>query len=168
MTNQGGMALSSGEPPATESISTQSWCPSSHDAEETALVFAVVEGTPAEPRATYLRRSLPLVAVRHLAAGVAVEEVFRVAAPCAGSGCVHFDDNQCSLAQRVVDELEPVQDALPRCAIRSRCRWWSEQGIAACRRCPQVVTLDYAPDANRLAAAMPTQVTRPEKNLGPQ
>ena len=131
------------------------WCPSTHGADGQALVFAVVEGTVDAPRATYLRRSLPLVAVRHLSTGVQAEEVFRIAAPCAQSECVHFENAACSLARRAVEELDPVAELPPRCAIRSHCRWWAEQGVAACRRCPQVVTVDYAPDAHKLKAANP-------------
>ena len=140
------------EPPLSER-----WCPSAHDAGDDGRVFAVVEGTPDAPRATYLRRSLPLIGVRHLAEGVEAEEVFRIAFPCAELGCVHFNNNQCSLARRVVEQLDPLGDSLPRCAIRSRCRWWAEQGAEACRRCPQVVTFDYAPDPQRLRGAMPDQ-----------
>jgi hypothetical protein len=152
------------EEPSTGSATSQMWCPSAHNAGDEARVFAVVEGTPGQPRATYLRRSLPLVAVRHLVDSVEVEEVFRVAAPCAESGCVHFDNNKCSLSMRLADQLDPVQDSPPRCSIRNRCRWWDEQGVEACRRCPQVVTLDYAPDAGRLRAAMPRPIGGPERN----
>jgi hypothetical protein len=38
-----------------------------------------------------------------------------------------------------------VVDALPACAIRPACRWWQQEGKAACQRCPQVVTQAYAP-----------------------
>jgi hypothetical protein len=149
---------------SVEEPTSQMWCPSAHNAGDEARVFAVVEGTPRQPQATYLRRSLPLIAVRHLANSVEVEEVFRVAAPCAESGCVHFGNNQCSLAMRIAEQLDPVQDSPPRCAIRSRCRWWDEQGVEACRRCPQVVTLDYAPDKRRIAAAMPEQIAGPQSS----
>ena len=101
-----------------------------------------------------------MVDVRHLADGVEVEEVFRVAAPCAESGCVHYHDNRCSLVRRIVDQLEAVRDSPPRCDIRSRCRWWDEQGVEACRRCPQVVTMDYAPDPLKLAVAAPAHIAR--------
>jgi hypothetical protein len=29
--------------------------------------------------------------------------------------------------------------------VRSTCRWWMQEGRAACTRCPQVVTADHAP-----------------------
>ncbi len=45
--------------------------------------------------------------------------------------------------------LDPVVSGLPRCAIRPTCRWFREQGRAACIRCPQVVT-DARPDSGLL------------------
>ena len=36
--------------------------------------------------------------------------------------------------------FDPVVRALPRCAIRPTCRWFRQEGPAACFRCPQVVT----------------------------
>jgi hypothetical protein len=37
--------------------------------------------------------------------------------------------------------LPEVVDILPACQVRRSCRWYAEQGGAACRRCPQVVTM---------------------------
>jgi len=34
-----------------------------------------------------------------------------------------------------------VVSELPSCQIRDTCRWFAEEGGAACLRCPQVVTL---------------------------
>jgi hypothetical protein len=67
-------------------------------------------------------------------------EVFRIAAPCAMSGCKHFKENACTLVQRIVEGLAPVVNALPACQIRSTCRWFSQEGRNACLRCPQVIT----------------------------
>lgn len=131
------------------------WCPSAPDPGGDGVVFAVVEGTVAEPRATYLRRNLPLVEVRHLAGPVEPGEVFRIAAPCAESGCVHYQDAHCSLGERIVRDLEPVVATLPTCSVRHRCRWFAEQGPAICHRCPQVATLDHAPDPQLLRTAAP-------------
>jgi len=35
----------------------------------------------------------------------------------------------------------------PRCAIRSDCQWWHQEGVSACLRCPQVLTNDVRPSA---------------------
>jgi hypothetical protein len=53
---------------------------------------------------------------------------------------VHFDRDNCRLAQKIVEKLDAVSDMLPACQIRQNCRWWQQEGKAACQRCPQVVT----------------------------
>jgi uncharacterized paraquat-inducible protein A len=55
---------------------------------------------------------------------------------------------------RIVEQLPTVTEALPPCAIRRDCRWWQQEGKAACMRCPQVVTDNYnASEQMRQAAA---------------
>jgi hypothetical protein len=119
-------------------------------------VFAVIGGTPQEPRAAYLAKSIPVTAeVLALAGQVSPTEVFRIAAPCAGSGCQHFDGKRCTLAQRTVQLLAPVVDAPPPCRLRPQCRWWQQEGQAACLRCPQIVTQLYVPSELLREAAAP-------------
>jgi hypothetical protein len=116
-------------------------CPSAQPQMADAVVFAVVAGTPEERRAGYLAEPLPTgEEVLALAAPAKPTEVFRLAASCAGTGCKHFDGLNCRLAERIVQQLSPVVDRLPPCAIRPACRWWCQEGKAACLRCPQVVT----------------------------
>jgi hypothetical protein len=67
-------------------------------------------------------------------------EIFRIAAPCAMTGCKHFEGNACKLAQRIVEGLPSVVNALPPCQIRPTCRWFRQEGRNACLRCPQVIT----------------------------
>ena len=43
---------------------------------------------------------------------------------------------------RIVQQLPTVVETLPACQIRSSCRWWLQEGKAACYRCPQMVTND--------------------------
>jgi len=44
-------------------------------------------------------------------------------------------------------------DGLPACLIRATCRWYQQEGKAACHRCPQVVTYIAEPtNQMRLAA----------------
>jgi hypothetical protein len=66
--------------------------------------------------------------------------IFRIAAACETSGCKHFKGNECTLAQRIVEGLAPVVNALPPCQIRPTCRWFHQEGRNACLRCPQVIT----------------------------
>ncbi|MEH2255413.1 hypothetical protein [Nostoc sp.] len=46
---------------------------------------------------------------------------------------------------RIVEKLLPVAEALPPYSIRRDCRWWQQEGKAACMRCPQVITDNYNP-----------------------
>lgn len=131
-------------------------CPSAHPQGEGARVFAVMGGTATQPHASYLDQVLPLTeAIRALAGPVDAAEVFRVAAPCATGACQHFDSagQACKLVRKTVQLAPMVVQRLPRCAIRTACQWWRQEGAAACRRCPQVATLNpAASDAVRLAA----------------
>ena len=117
-------------------------CPSAQPDMEGARVFGVVSGTPQEPRVAYLRADA--VVTRAMLAKLAPADptqVFRFSAPCEEARCVHYDGRRCQLAGRIVEKLDPVVDVLPPCLIRSTCRWYAEQGAAACHRCPQVVTM---------------------------
>jgi hypothetical protein len=117
-------------------------CPSAQPDMEGARVFGVIGGTVQEPRVSYLRADA--LVTRAMLASVAPADptrVFRFAAPCEEARCVHFDGSRCQLAGRIVEKLDPVVDALPPCLIRPTCRWYAEQGGAACHRCPQVVTM---------------------------
>jgi hypothetical protein len=66
--------------------------------------------------------------------------VIRFAAGCQEGACSHFDGHDCRLASRIVALLDPVVAALPPCPIRADCRWWRQEGRAACSRCPQIIT----------------------------
>ena len=107
-----------------------------------ARPFGVVGGTVDEPRVAYLKAEAVVDAEAYAQrAQVEATRVFRFAAACEQTRCVHFNGSQCTLGQRIVAKLPPVADALPPCLIRSTCRWYAEQGGAACLRCPQVVTM---------------------------
>jgi hypothetical protein len=83
-----------------------------------------------------------------LAAPLAVSEVFRLSARCEQSKCMHFDGARCQLAVRIAKLLPEVVDHLPACNIRAECRWFRQEGRAACLRCPQIVTGSH--EANEL------------------
>ena len=78
-----------------------------------------------------------------MAAPLRPTEVFRLSATCATHKCPHFDGADCQLATRIVTLRPPAVDALPPCIIRKDCRWFSQEGGAACLRCPQVTTVTY-------------------------
>jgi hypothetical protein len=121
-------------------------CPSAQPEMEGSMIFGVVGGSVEEPRVGYLTEARPLDA-EPLALSLPVHptEVFRLAAPCAGSDCRHFDGVACQLASRTVRLLPIVATGLPACVIRASCRWWLQEGKEACLRCPQVVTRIYQP-----------------------
>lgn len=131
-------------------------CPSASPYDAEARVFAVVGGSVAAPQAAYLEASIPVTPdVLALAGPVDPAEVFRAAAPCANHRCGNFDheDHGCRLARKTVRLAPVVVHRLPRCAIRSSCLWWAQEGASACQRCPQVVTWNAAAsDAMRQAA----------------
>jgi hypothetical protein len=133
-------------------------CPSAQPEMAGSVIFGIVGGTVDEPRVGYLTEVLPTTLERlALALPVKPTEVFRFGAPCAGTACRHFDGMQCRLAVRTVQRLEPVVEALPPCPVRSDCRWWRQEGRAACVRCPQVVTEIYAPTERLQATAQATE-----------
>jgi hypothetical protein len=132
-------------------------CPSAQPQWEGSVAIGVVGGTAQEPRVTHLSPLLPVTSeLLTLANPVAPTEVFRFAAPCLRGECRHFADAKCNLAARIVELLPVVSDKLPTCAIRPNCRWWLQEGKAACFRCPQVVTDNYNPSQMMRLAADPT------------
>jgi hypothetical protein len=118
-------------------------CPSAQPSAD-GLVIGVVTGSAEKRRIGYLSEPRPVTEdVLALAAPADPGQVFRMAAPCMGDGCKHFSAGDCSLVKRIVAGLDPVVSALPPCQIRPTCRWYRQEGRAACLRCPQVVTNSY-------------------------
>jgi hypothetical protein len=133
-------------------------CPSSTPDIPDSQIFGVVEGTIDEPKVTYLRHPLP-VTPDVLAAADPVEptEIFRFVGRCLERRCQQFGNGQCQLAKRLVQGLPTVTQELPHCAIRQCCRWWHQEGKAACWRCPQIVRTNYyLSDPMRQAIMPPT------------
>jgi hypothetical protein len=124
-----------------------------------SVVFGIVLGTVTAPRVAYLEESQPVTdQLLALAAPVKPTEVFRLAAPCAGGACQHFDGSRCRLVRQTVRALPVVADLLPPCPIRRECRWWQEEGKEACRRCPQVATESYHMPPELRRAAEPAKL----------
>src|SRR5262245_12963775 len=131
-------------------------CPSAQPEWRESIAIGVVGGTADAPRVSPLTKPQPVTeGLLQLAAPVSPTEVFRFAAPCLCKGCIHFEGDQCHLVERVVALLPEVTQVLPICEIRPNCRWWQQEGAAACFRCPQVVTNNYNPSAQMVKAALP-------------
>lgn len=146
-----------GEDSATRRVTGQEVCPSAQPDMEGAVAFGVVGGTAEEPVVSYLTEPQPVTdQLLALTEPVAPTEVFRFAAPCAESGCQHFDGATCQLGRKLAENVPQAVPRLPPCRIRPTCRWWKEQGGKACMRCPVVVTTHYRPSAALRDAANPS------------
>ena len=78
------------------------------------------------------------------AAGPA-EERFRFVNRCVEKGCTKWGAGGCSVVAGALERLQAAQEAiLPSCGIRPSCRWFMQEGAAACHVCPQVTYLNYA------------------------
>jgi hypothetical protein len=130
-------------------------CPSAQPGMENCRVLGLVDlglvdsearsdaDKPA-PRIVYLNEILPATTdVLALSAPLKPTEVFRLSATCEEHKCPHFDGVDCRLATRIVQTLPAVVDKLPPCTIRKDCRWFSQEGAAACHRCPVITTVSY-------------------------
>jgi hypothetical protein len=119
-------------------------CPNSEAEMPGALVFGVIAGTVTEPRIAYLEQPVSITdELLAKASPVKAHEVFRIASTCIEKSCQHFDGKDCRLARRFAAKLPPVVEELPDCSIRRDCRWWKQEGLAACVRCPQAIRYTY-------------------------
>lgn len=119
-------------------------CPSSQPGYEQCRVLGVVQPGENGPEVAYLKEHVPATEeVLAMAAPLKPTEVFRLAAKCQTHCCPHFDGTKCQLATRIVQILPAVVSNLPSCLIRAECRWFRQEGAAACHRCPQVATINY-------------------------
>jgi hypothetical protein len=116
-------------------------CPSASAQADGAVVIGIVRGTAEAPLVAYLEAPVPITEeILAATAPVPVNQVLRTAAPCAGDACGHYDGRDCTLVTRLVAALDPAVGRPPPCAIRPSCRWWRQEGKAACLRCPLVAT----------------------------
>ena len=121
-----------------------------------AQVFGVVTGIDAEPNVAWLERPVPVTPELLAKTGdIEPQRIFRITAACQESQCTHFDGSRCKLVSRIVKLLPAVVDSLPPCSLRANCRWFTQEGRAACMRCPQVVTHSYEPGGKVIEAATP-------------
>jgi hypothetical protein len=129
-------------------------CPSAQPGMEDCTVLGVVQIGDTPVKIAYLDQALPATAeLLSLASPLKPTEIYRLAAKCAEQKCPHFDGADCRLASRVVSLLPAVVDMLPPCTIRDDCRWFSQEGAAACKRCPQITTVNYdlTPEAREVS-----------------
>lgn len=118
-------------------------CPSSR-CEADNILLGIVN---AEGRIDYLSQRYVIdeafVATAH--EGRTPEQRFRFSSPCLKRGCEKWDGERCGVAKVLTErapELLPPNTGptVPRCSIRSDCRWHGEYGDAVCYVCSWVIT----------------------------
>jgi hypothetical protein len=129
-------------------------CPSAQPGMTDVVVLGVISRDGEVPQVAYVGERVEATAEVLEAAGEApVAQVFRLAGRCEERKCSHFDGTKCQLAVRIANMLPEAVDALPACAIRSECRWFRQEGRAACLRCPQIMTGNTEADERLQAVA---------------
>jgi len=129
-------------------------CPSAQPGMDNCRILGLVQPEGETTRLAYLNEHVPATPeLLAMAAPVKPTEVFRLAATCAEHRCPHFDGADCQLATRIVRLLPAVVDTMPPCLIRKECRWYAQEGPAACKRCPEVTTVSYdvSPEMQRVS-----------------
>lgn len=132
-------------------------CPSAQPGMGDVQILGVISRDAEEPHLAYLDEALPASpAMLELAAPLDVSQVFRLSARCEEKKCTHFDGRDCQLEVRIARMMPEVVDHLPACNIRPDCRWFRQEGRAACVRCPQIVTGSNDGDERmRMVAGVP-------------
>ncbi|MCU1264654.1 MAG: hypothetical protein JWM21_972 [Acidobacteria bacterium] len=131
-------------------------CPSAQPEMEGSVVLGVLEDTTEGRRLAWVEEPLPVTPeLLSLTGEVDPRNIFRFAATCEEQKCAHFDGKDCQLATRIVQILPIAIDSLPPCRIRPECRWYQQEGKAACFRCPEIVTHMDHPSAEMVQAATP-------------
>lgn len=71
------------------------------------------------------------------------QRTYRFSTPCIEARCPQWTGESCWLGHLLAEQADaldpPESGKLPACAIRSACRWYSEQGAKACAVCPLIV-----------------------------
>jgi hypothetical protein len=113
-------------------------CPSSHGAPGNLLI-GIVAG---DGSVMAVRPPLPVDETfvdqaRH-ASERPPEARFRFAGPCETNSCRQWTGSRCAVGDIAAATHRGPQPLQP-CAIRPTCRWWAQNGAAACRGCTLVV-----------------------------
>jgi hypothetical protein len=118
------------------------FCPSAQPFQKNSIIFATIDNSSGAPEVSYLESPVEVTG----ATSVMMESIhrptrlFRFAAPCERLGCANWSGNNCRVAERLVQILPAVTDSLPACVLRLECRWFEQEGVPACLRCPMVMT----------------------------
>lgn len=131
-------------------------CPSAPPESAEAKVIGVVARPDGPEKIRWVEKPVKVTPeLLDAASPASPSSIMRIAGKCSSNECVHFDGQDCGLATRLVQALDPVVAKPPPCNIRADCRWFAQEGVAACFRCPQVVTEVVEPDKRLADAARP-------------
>lgn len=120
------------------------------------MVLGVVRERDGWPFVHHLAEPLPVTpAVLALAGDAPPGQVFRFAANCATDACAHFDGENCRLAAKLARAPLERARTLPPCRLRADCRWYVQEGSAACFVCPLILSETATPSAALAEAADP-------------
>lgn len=80
--------------------------------------------------------------VQKVAEYASPEQAFRFTNKCVEGACSQWTGKTCGVIEKLVIYLDgvPAKEELPRCPIRKDCRWFHQQGNAACKICVFVIT----------------------------
>ena len=119
---------------------TVSWCPSGLPDRPESVVLGVRSGE--DGSVAYLAEPLPAAEVIGLVPeNIEPRRILRFASHCE-SDCRQRVGSECGLVNRIVALPGPPSgSAVPRCHLRTRCKWWQQIGVDACHRCPAVSSL---------------------------
>lgn len=119
-------------------------CPSAI-AETGNLLYARVDNGRIERLGTPLPLTADFVAA--VRSHGSPEQRFRFAGTCQEGRCAQWTGTGCGVIERVLSRMDTVagEHPLPRCFLRASCRWFAQEGAAACSACSRVVTDGRAP-----------------------
>lgn len=138
---------------ADRSGPNRAWCPSGKADAPESVVLGVRSGEGGE--VVYLADPVPAGDVLPVVPkDVEPTRVLRFASHCV-SDCLHRRGNDCTLVERVVSTPADENRSVPRCHLRTHCKWWMQTGVAGCRRCPAIATAVVEDDDLGLLVADP-------------
>jgi hypothetical protein len=91
----------------------------------------------------------------HDASNSPPETRFRFAGPCVSTSCEQWAQGRCTVGDAVAQELPGGDSHLRACVIRSTCRWWAQNGPAACHSCSGIVHTPHPGQPDETAGGSP-------------
>jgi hypothetical protein len=116
-----------------------SWCPSGAADRPESVVLGVRSGD--DGSVAYLDEPVPAAEVLGMVPeGIEPRRILRFASHCEAK-CANRIGTRCGLIERIAAVPAPEHTAaVPRCHLRTKCKWWQQRGVEACHRCPAVST----------------------------